>query len=103
MTFLGGKISIFAATIFFNHRPDFFRFFPFFFQIFPIFAMLNVIFDPFLTRKTPFFYSVHTFTRFRQHYFSKYWGDQCMGRPPPPILGRPTPSPPRSPPLYEEP
>src|SRR6218665_1290090 len=28
------------------------------------------------------FYFVHTFTRIRQHYFSKYWGNQCMGRPP---------------------
>src|SRR6218665_3950058 len=28
------------------------------------------------------FYSVRTFTRIRQHYFSKYWGDQCMGRSP---------------------
>ena len=42
--------------------------FPCFSQIFPIFAMLNVIFDPFLTRKTPFFHSVDTFTRIRQHY-----------------------------------
>src|SRR6218665_2179449 len=25
--------------------------------------------------------SVHTFARIRQHYFSKYWGDGCMGRP----------------------
>src|SRR6218665_1006076 len=31
-----------------------FQIFSFFSQIFPIFAMLNVIFDPFLTRKTPF-------------------------------------------------
>src|SRR6218665_3842824 len=31
-------------------------------------------------------HSVHTFTRI-QHYFSKYWGDGCMGRPPPQILG----------------
>src|SRR6218665_1725450 len=28
------------------------------------------------------FHSVHTFTHIRQHYFSKYWGEQCMGRPP---------------------
>src|SRR6218665_3289932 len=48
---------------------------------------------------TPFFYSVRTFARIRQHYFSKYWGDQCMGRPPPEILGDRPPSPPRSPPL----
>ena len=24
----------------------------------------------------------------RQHYFSKYWGDECMGRPPPQTLHR---------------
>ena len=34
-----------------------FRIFPFFSQIFRIFTMLNVVYDPFLTRKT-FFYSV---------------------------------------------
>jgi len=56
--------------------------------------MLNVVYDPFLTRKTPFLYSVHTFTRIRQHYFSKYWG----GRPPNSNLGGTVPqSPPRSP------
>src|SRR6218665_2363 len=48
--------------------------------------------DHFLTRTTtiseknffmtPFFYSVRTFACIRQHYFSKYWGDGCMGRPP---------------------
>ena len=68
-----------------------FRIFPFFPQIFRIFAVLNVVYDPFLTRKTtiseknslmtPFFYSVRTFARIGQHYFSKYWGDGCMGRP----------------------
>src|SRR6218665_1840292 len=54
------------------------------------------------------FYSVHPFAHIRQHYFSRYWGDQCMGRPPPQIWGTvPTsnlggtvpPVPPRSPPL----
>src|SRR6218665_3412070 len=57
MTFFGRQISVFEAKIsydLFCHRPDFLDF-PFFSQIFPIFAMLNVIFDPFLTRKTPFF------------------------------------------------
>src|SRR6218665_1920471 len=43
---------------------------------------------PFLHQKTtileknslirPFSYSVRTFARIRQHYFYKYWGDQCM-------------------------
>src|SRR6218665_3529084 len=86
MTFLGGQISIFATKI----SDDLFLvidqiclIFPFFSQIFPIFAMLNVIFDPsFPHKKNTFLYSVYTFTRIRQHYFSKYWGDQCMGRPP---------------------
>jgi len=64
-----------------------FRIFPFFSQIFRVFTMINIVYYPFLTRKTPFFYSVHTFTRIRQHYFSKYWGDQCMGRPLPQIWG----------------
>jgi len=46
------------------------------------------------------FYSFYTFAHIRQHYFSKYWGDECMGRPPPQtFLGGPSPSPPRFPPL----
>src|SRR6218665_1077455 len=44
------------------------------------------------------FHSVHAFTHIRQHYFSKYWGDQCMGGPPTSSFGGPVP--PRSPPLY---
>src|SRR6218665_2819226 len=37
----------------------------------------------------------------RQHYFLKYWGDQCMGCPPTANFGggRPPRPPPRSPPL----
>src|SRR6218665_1187971 len=72
------------------------------FQILHFFTLLNVVYDPFFTRKTtiskknslirPFsLYSVRTFARIRQHYFSKYWGDQCMGRPQPQILGGPSP------------
>ena len=30
---------------------------------------------------TSFFYSVRTFASITKHYFSKYWGDGCMGRP----------------------
>ena len=48
------------------------------------------------------FYSVRAFARIRQTlgYFSKYWGDGCMGRPQPKNLGGPSPqSPPRSPPV----
>src|SRR6218665_1380243 len=33
------------------------------------------------------FYSFRTFAHIRQHYFSKYWGDECMGRPPPQTFG----------------
>src|SRR6218665_3697272 len=79
----------------------FFLVFPFFSQIFRIFTMLNVVYDPLLTRKTtmseknsfmtPLFYSVRTFARIRQHYFSKYWGDGCMGRPPNSNVGRSVP------------
>src|SRR6218665_1041942 len=44
----------------------------------------------------PFFYSVRTFARIRQHYFSKYWGINAWAiphlkfwgdRPPGPLLG----------------
>jgi len=62
------------------------------FQILRFFTVLNVVYDPFFTRKTtisekhalitPFFYSVRAFARIRQHYLPKYWGNQCMGRPP---------------------
>ena len=71
-----------------------FRIFPFFSKIFRIFTMLNVVYDPFLTRKTPFFYSVRTFTHIRQHYFSKYWGEPMHGRPHLKFWGDRPPSPP---------
>src|SRR6218665_2607723 len=89
---------------FFSHRPGF--------SDFPLFTVIKcpIVYDPFYARKPtfskknslikPFFNSVHPFAHIQQHYFSKYWGDQCMGRPPPQIfLGGPSPSPPRSPPL----
>src|SRR6218665_3389977 len=62
-------------------------------------------YHPFFTRKTtiseknsfirPFFYSVHTFKRIRQHYFSKYWGGPMHGPSPTSNFGgdRPTQSP----------
>ena len=57
MTFSSEKISIFTVKI----SDDLFKvidqvseIFPFFSQIFRIFTMLNVVYDPFLTRKTPF-------------------------------------------------
>src|SRR6218665_2377316 len=46
-----------------------------------------------------FFQSIRTFARVRQHYFSKYWEDGCMGRrPPPQIWGDRPPVSPNSPP-----
>src|SRR6218665_3757865 len=48
---------------------------------------------PFPYKKHTFFYSVHIFARIRQHCFSKYWGDGCMGRPPISNFGGPSPSP----------
>ena len=89
-----------------------FRIFHFFSQIFRIFTMLNVVLSymtlssqgkPLFQKRIPLwqlFYSVRTFARIWQHYFSKYWGDRCMSRPQPQIvLGDRPPSPPRSPPL----
>src|SRR6218665_2170047 len=68
-----------------------FQIFPFFSQIFPIFAMLNVISDPFFTRKTPFF-TLFLLSRVSENTTSLNIGeDQCMGRPPPQILGGPSP------------
>ena len=66
-------------TFFLSHRPGFSDF-PF---LFPDFTMLNVVYDPFLTRKHFF----KLFSYIRQHYLSKYWGDGCMGRPPTSNLG----------------
>src|SRR6218665_273315 len=65
------KISIFTANISydlcFSHVIDqVFWIFTFFSQIFPIFTMLNVVYDPFLTRKPPFllcsYFSAHPTT-----------------------------------------
>src|SRR6218665_212935 len=101
MTFFPQKIPVFTAKIsddLFLVIDQVFRIFPFFSQIFRIFTILNVVYDPFLTRKNTIFYSVHTFACIRQHYFSKYWGDGCMGVPTS-NFGGPSPSPSRSPPL----
>jgi len=71
---------------FFSHRPGF-RIFSFFSQIFHIFTMLHVIYDPFLTRKTPFF------TLFILSHASDNTTSQNIGGtdawtvPPPQILG----------------
>src|SRR6218665_3725547 len=107
MTFLGGKIFVFAQKIsddLFLVINQIFQIFPCFYQIFPIFAMLNVIFYPFVTRKTPFL--LCSYLRANPTTlacFSKYWGDQCMSRPPTSNFGGNRPlSPPRSPPLHTQ-
>jgi len=94
---------------FFNHRPGFWDF-PFLFSDFPYLYYDKCRIRPFLTRKntiseknsfmTPFFYSARAFARFRQHYFSKYWGGRMHGPFPTSNFGGTVPqSPPRSPPL----
>src|SRR6218665_3405347 len=91
MTLFRKKNSIFTPKI----SDDLFLVIDQVFQILRFFTLLNVVYDLFFTRNTtiseknsliaPFFYSVRT-------------GDQCMGRPPPQILGEPShPVPPRSP------
>src|SRR6218665_1296045 len=72
------------------------------FTDFPDLCFVKCRTGPFPHKKNTFFYSFHTFAHIRQHYFSKYWGDECMGRPPPQTLGGPSPSPPRFPPLVPE-
>src|SRR6218665_204932 len=78
------------------------NFFPLFSLIFRIFTLLH---NSFLTTKTlssqekHLFYFFHTFAHIRQHYFSKYWGDECMDRPPLKLWGDRPPVPPRLPPL----
>src|SRR6218665_3626276 len=82
--------------------------FPFLFpDIFCIFTVLNRLsYMTLSSQEKPLFTRKHTISYFRAHpttlaYFSKYWGDGCMGRPPPEPsnFGGPSPSPPRSLPL----
>src|SRR6218665_3366559 len=68
-----------------------------FLQIFRFFTVRNIVYDPFFTRKTPIsesnslmtpFFTLFVLSRASdKHYFSKYWGDGCMGRPPNSIFG----------------
>ena len=79
------KISVFTLKI----SDDLFCFIDQVFQILRFFTLLNVVYNPFFTRKTtiseknslirPFFYSVRTFACIRQHYFSKYLGGPMHG------------------------
>src|SRR6218665_1824504 len=63
------------------------RIFPFFSHIFRMFTMLNVLYMTLSSQEKHNFHSVHAFTHIRQHYFSKYWGDQCMGGSPTSTFG----------------
>jgi len=100
MTLFSGKNSYFHGKIsdnlFFLVIHQVFWIFSFFYQIFRIFPMFNVV-------KLTSFYSFHTFPRIRQDYFSKYWGDRCMGHPRLKFFGGRPPSPPRSRPLLPYP
>src|SRR6218665_1316395 len=60
----------------------------------------KALFQKSILNDTYFFYSVRAFTPIPQHYFSKYWGDQCIGRPHLKFWGTVPPVPPRSPPLH---
>src|SRR6218665_2477310 len=72
--------------------------FPFFSHIFRIFTMLNVVYDHFLTRKTPFS-TLFILSRTSDNTTSQnIGGDQCMGRLP--HLKFWGTIPPRSPPLH---
>src|SRR6218665_1144059 len=109
MTHFIYKISIFTPKIsddlFFSHRPGFSDF-----TFLYVSLLYRIRIRPFLHQKNHYFgqeflditifYSVRTFARIRQHYFSKYWGNRCMDRSPTSNFGgdRP-PVPPRSSPL----
>ena len=91
------KISIFTVKIsddlffFFSHRPGFSDF-PFLFADLPYLYYVQCVVGDFLSslssqekplfqKRIPLwhlFYSVRTFARIRQHYFSKYWGGGRM-------------------------
>src|SRR6218665_26670 len=94
MTFFLGKIYIFRVKIsddLFLVIDLVFRNFPFFSHIFHMFTMLNVVYHPFLTRKT------HFFTRFILSRASDNTTSQNIGGtnawavPPPQTLGGPSP------------
>src|SRR6218665_1108491 len=111
MTFFSEKISISTAKIsddFFSSSTRFSRFSLSFPRIFPIFTMLNVIYDPFLPRKTTISEKNSFMTPFLLcSYFHahpttlllKILGGRAWAVPPPQIWGDRPPSPSRSPPL----
>src|SRR6218665_949963 len=107
MTFFPEKIPIFTPKIsddfFFSHRPGFSHFtFVYCIKcpIRPFLHQKNHYFRKEFLDKT-FFYSVRTFARIRQHYFSKYWGTNAWAVPHLKFWGDRPPSSPRSPPLRD--
>src|SRR6218665_17807 len=111
MTFFRKKFPFSRPKIlmtFFSHRPGFSDFYSLFSDS-PYLYCVNFVYHPFFTTKntfkkeflddTYFFTLFELSPPFTQHYFSKYWGDQCMGRPHLKFWGDRPPSPPRSPPL----
>src|SRR6218665_993146 len=91
MTILSEKNPILAAQI----SDDLFLVVDQVFRIFTEFPDLYFVKCPtwlFPRKKNTFFYFFHTFAHIRQHCFSKYWGDECMGRLP--KWGDRSPSPP---------
>ena len=93
---------------FFSRWPGF-RIFPFFSQIFRIFYYVHCRKWSFPHKNNRYFrkeflydtlfYSVRTFARIRQHYFSKYWGRMHGPFPTSNFVGTVPPVPPRYPPL----
>src|SRR6218665_3698837 len=76
------------------------RIFPFFSHIFRMFTMLNVVYAPFIARKTQFF-TLFMLSRTSDNTTSQnIGGTNAWAVPPPQILEGPSPPvPPRSPPL----
>src|SRR6218665_2554022 len=95
-TFSGKNFNFHAEkflTTYFFSQPGF--------QILRFFTLLSVVYDLFFTRKTtiseknsliaPFFYSVRTFARIRQHYTSLNIGGPMHGPSPTSNFGGPSP------------
>src|SRR6218665_3031972 len=96
-------MSIFTAKIsddLFLVIDQVFQIYPFFSQNFRIFTMLNVVYDPFLARKTPFF-TLFILSRASDNTTSQNIGGGRMHGPSPTsqFLGDRPPSPTRYPPL----
>src|SRR6218665_3975082 len=101
MTLFSGKNSIFTPKI---SDDQVFRFSPFFSQIFRICTMLNVVYDPFPTRRTPFF-TLFILSRASDNTTSQNSGvTDAWAVLPPKICGGRPPSPPyvSPPPIFKQ-